>query len=74
MVVGQKQDEKGGENDDEEINWCYTYISNWWYFLHETYSYGDDDEDYDDWDDDYDEDEDEEVEKIQCLNLDRLIF
>ena len=52
-----------------------TVNGNEWYILHETYSYGDDDEDYDDWDDDYDEDEDEEVEKIQCLNVNNeLLF
>ena len=50
-----------------------TVNGNEWYILHETYSYGDDDEDYDDWDDDYDEDE--EVEKIQCLNVNNeLLF
>ena len=50
-----------------------TVNGNEWYILHETYSYGDDEEDYDDWDDDYDEDE--EAEKIQCLNVNNeLLF
>ena len=47
---------------------------NEWYIVHETYSYGDDDDEFDDFDD-YDYDEDEEAEKVQCLTVkNELLF